>query len=452
MKMGDMWRGVWNFVSRDAWNLDSSNARRHGVLARIVRVVHLLYRGYLDDDLTIHATSLTYCTLTSLVPILAVVLALMRGFGMGDDMLTGILEKPWYAQLPTGMQDFVRTILDIVTRTNFFALGWIALIIFIMTAVFLLSNIERSFNRVWGVDKERNIFRQITNYTCVLVFVPLLIGCVVAVRTNLVIQTIKAGQWTVPVGTWGAYAFSFLALWAAIFFLFMFVPNTQVRFSPAAWASLVTTVVFAGWMHVFTVMQVGVAKYNYIYGAFAAIPIFLFWLYITWVIWLLGAEFAFALQYSDTYQLEHAAESASMRSRVLLSVLVVHEAARAMREGGDFHADELAKRHTIPTRLVHAVVRQLCELNILAKLEGADKTATFVLRRTPDVLKLGEVLQALLRGAPDELELTSALTADPVVAGVLERLDDGLAEGFGETTVADLLADAPEDGAAPEKA
>ena len=224
---------VWRFVARDAWNPESSDARKHGVLARTVRVGHLLYKGYMDDDLTIHATSLTYGTLTSLVPILAVAIAVMRGFGMGDDMLSGMLEKPWYQELPEGMQTMLAQILRIVTETNFFALGWIGLIIFILTAVFLLSNVERSFNRVWGVDKERNIFRQITNYTCVLVFVPLLIGVVVAVRANLVIQTIRAGDLTVPVGTWGGYAFSFLALWAAIFFLFMFVPNTRVRFSAA---------------------------------------------------------------------------------------------------------------------------------------------------------------------------------------------------------------------------
>lgn len=429
-----------SFVMRDAWNLDSTDAKQHGLLARTVRVGHLLYKGYMDDDLTIHATSLTYGTLTSLVPILAVAIAVMRGFGMGNEMISGMLEKPWYQELPEGMQTMLAQILKIVTETNFFALGWIGLIIFILTAVFLLSNVERSFNRVWGVDKERNIFRQITNYTCVLVFVPLLIGVVVAVRANLVIQTIKAGGFDVPVGTWGGYVFSFLALWAAIFFLFMFVPNTRVRFSSAAWASLVTTVVFVGWMRIFTVMQVGVAKYNYIYGAFAAIPIFMFWLYITWVIWLLGAEFAFALQYSDTYQLERSADTASMRARLLLSLMVLRDAARAMRDGtGDFDADAFARRNTVPTRLVHAVVKQLGEHGLLAKLDDRKKSSVFVLRRTPDSLYLRDVVKALVRGVPDELELTQKLVQGGAMESSLAALESGIEQGFGDCTLADLV-------------
>ena len=430
---------VRSFVVRDAWNPESNDARKHGVLARTVRVGHLLYKGYMDDDLTIHATSLTYGTLTSLVPILAVAIAVMRGFGMGNEMISGMLEKPWYQSLPEGMQTMLAQILKIVTETNFFALGWIGLIIFILTAVFLLSNVERSFNRVWGVEKERNIFRQITNYTCVLVFVPLLIGLVVAVRANLVIQTIRAGGLTVPVGTWGGYIFSFLALWAAIFLLFMFVPNTRVQFSAAAWASLATTVVFVGWMRVFTAMQVGVAKYNYIYGAFAAIPIFMFWLYITWVIWLLGAEFAFALQYSDTYRMERSADSASMRARILLALLAMREAARAMRGGGaDFDADAFASKYTVPTRLVHAVIKQLQELSYFAKLDDREKGASFVLKRTPDALPVKDVVAALLRGAPDEMELTGRLLGEGAMGGVMKDLEAGLEKGFGDTTVADL--------------
>jgi len=433
---------IQSFVLRDAWNPDSHDARQHGLLARTVRVGHLLYRGYLEDDLIIHATSLTYGTLTSLVPILAVAIAVMRGFGMGDDILSGILEKPWYRELPEGMQTMLSQILKIVTETNFFALGWIGLIIFILTAVFLLSNVERSFNRVWGVDKERNIFRQITNYTCVLVFVPLLIGVVVAVRASLVIQTIRAGGVDVPVGTWGGYLFSFVALWAAIFFLFMFVPNTRVRFSSASWASLVTTAVFLGWMRVFTVMQVGVAKYNYIYGAFAAIPIFMFWLYITWVIWLLGAEFAFALQYSDTYQLERSADTASVRARLLLALMVLREAARAMKPGAeDFDAEDFAKRHTVPTRLLHAVVKQLQERGFLAKLDDRRKSAAYVLKRAPDMLPLGEVVKELVRGAPDELELTGQLLRDAGMEGVLASLEGGMSAGFAGRTLADLAAE-----------
>ena len=144
--------------------------------ARIIRVGHLLFRGYSDDDLAIHASSLTFVTLASLVPILAVGFALAKGFGMGVDQLAAVTDMEWFAQMPPQWQEFVQKILDIVNTTNFSALGWIGLVFFVFTAVLLLANVEKSFNRVWGVDKNRSLLRQVANYTSVLVFVPLLIG------------------------------------------------------------------------------------------------------------------------------------------------------------------------------------------------------------------------------------------------------------------------------------
>ena len=430
MKVSELWNRVQTFVLRDAWM--PAGSEEHGMLARTVRVGHHLYKGYRGDDLTVHATSLTFGTLTSLVPILAVAIAVMRGFGMGNDAIEGVMTRPWYQELPEGLQTFIGQILGIVTNTNFFALGWIGLIIFILTAVFLLANVERSFNRVWGVEQDRDILSQVRNYTCVLVLVPLLIGMVVGVRARVAIQAWRAGA--VDVSQWGAQLVTFAAMWTAVFCLFMFVPNTRVRFRPALWSSALTTAVFLGWMKLFTVMQIGVAKYNYIYGAFAAIPIFMFWLYVTWVILLLGAEFTFALQNADTYEMEGA--EAGMRARVLLAVLVLRETAAAVARGGEFDADGFSRRRTVPIRLLNATIYELCKLNFLVKVaEGDDR---YVLKRSAESLRIAEAVRAVVRGAA-AVDYGDALAAEQGLSEVSAKFAAGMEEAFGDATLASLL-------------
>jgi len=266
------------FVMRDVWNLPGSEKGSMSFVARLVRVGHLLFRGYVDDDLTIHASSLTFVTLTSLVPILAVGFALVRGLGMGEEQLAKVAEMEWIEQMPEQFQVFVQQVLDIVNTTNFSALGGVGLAFFVLTAVLVLANVEKSFNRVWGVDKSRSLLRQITNYTSVLVLVPLLIGVAGGLKAQI---AISEKFFAVDVNAWVQNLLSFAILWLAVAFLYVFVPNTRVRLRPAAVSSLITTLIFLGWMKMFMVMQTRVARYNLIYGAFAAVPVFLFWMYVT---------------------------------------------------------------------------------------------------------------------------------------------------------------------------
>jgi membrane protein len=199
------------------------------------------FRGYVDDDLTIHATSLTFVTLTSLVPILAVGFALVKGFGMGDDQLAKLAQMEWIEQMPEQFQVFVDQVLEMVNTTNFSALGGVGLAFFVLTAVLVLANVEKSFNRVWGVDKSRSLLRQITNYTSVLVLVPLLIGVAGGLKAQI---AISEKFFAVDVNAWVQNLLSFAILWLAVAFLYVFVPNTRVRLRPAAVSSLITTLSF----------------------------------------------------------------------------------------------------------------------------------------------------------------------------------------------------------------
>ena len=404
--------------------------------ARIIRVGHLLFRGYSDDDLAIHASSLTFVTLASLVPILAVGFALAKGFGMGVDQLAAVTDMEWFAQMPPQWQEFVQKILDIVNTTNFSALGWIGLVFFVFTAVLLLANVEKSFNRVWGVDKNRSLLRQVANYTSVLVFVPLLIGLAGALKAQIAINRTFFG---IDANAWVQNLASFGILWLAIGFLYVFVPNTRVRRRPAFLSSLLTTLVFLGWMRMFTVLQIGVTNYNYIYGAFAAVPVFMLWMYVTWVILLFGVEFTFALQNSDTYQMESAADTASARARILVALLVLRRAGRAMDGGkGIFDAADFARHNKAPIRLIYSVVALLARRGYLAQVASRD--AGYVLMRAPESIRIRELVAELIREGGGHAELEQALTTDGALRDTLARIDAGFRQACGDLTLADMVA------------
>jgi membrane protein len=431
---------VREFVLRDVWNLPGSEKGSMGILARFVRVGHLLFRGYIDDDLTIHASSLTFVTLSSLVPILAVGFALVKGFGMGPEQLASAIDKmEWIGEMPEEFQEFVQGIVTIVNNTNFFALGWIGLAFFVLTAVLVLANVEKSFNRVWGVDKNRSILRQISNYTSVLVLVPLLIGVAGGLRAQIAVAEKYFGA---DANVWLQNLASFATMWLAVGFLYVFVPNTRVRFRPAFISSLITTLVFLGWMQVFAVMQVGVVRYNYIYGAFAAVPVFMFWMYVTWVILLLGAELTFAMQNSDTFQLESGADSASMRSRILVALMILRQAARAMEHGrGEFDAAEFARTNKAPIRLINSVVGTLVEKGYLAQVASRD--AGYVLMRAPDTIRIRALVGEMISDGGGHPEVEESLMLDAPLKETLAKIESSLAQGFGDMTLGDMVATAP---------
>ena len=426
---------IRNFALRAIGALPGDD-RGGSLLARLIRVGHLLFRGYADDDLTIHASSLTFVTLTSLVPILAVGFALVKGFGFGADQLATVEQMEWFLQMPAQWQEFVQKILDIVNTTNFAALGWIGLAFFVLTAVLLLANVEKSFNRVWGVDKNRSLLRQIANYTSVLVLVPVLIGLVGALKAQV---AINRKILDVDVNAWAQNLASFGILWLVIGFLYVFVPNTRVRLRSALVSSLLTTVVFLGWMQMFTVMQTGVVNYNRIYGAFAAVPVFMLWMYVTWVILLLGAEFTFALQNSDTYQLESAADTASMRSRILVALMVLRRAGRAMAgEREMFDAAAFARQVKAPIRLINAVVATLAKRGYLAQVASRD--AGYVLMRAPETIRIRDVVAELMHEGGGHAEIEGVLMLDAPLKETMAKIEKGVAQGFGDLTLADMVA------------
>ncbi len=274
MKANQSWQRFKQFVTEDVWEIDvTSLSARRSLPIRLLRVGQIVFRGFQEDDLPVHASALTFVTLMSLVPMLAVAFALLKGFGFGQERVQVLLG--WTEAMPAEFQAFIQQVLDIVSTTNFAAMGWVGLGFVIFTAILVLGSVEITFDRIWGVTRSRNVVRKVANYVSILVLVPVLIGIAGTLETTLhgavpfMPQAVGSAVRSIMRLT------TLFTTWLAFFCLYMFLPNTRVRVLPAIISSLAGAIVWVIWQRAFITLQLGVARYNAIYGTFASVPIFL---------------------------------------------------------------------------------------------------------------------------------------------------------------------------------
>lgn len=436
---------VKRFITEDIWDIDLSSisrVRRIGI--NTVRVLHLVLKGYWANDCPVHASALTYTTLISIVPVLALALSILRGFGAAGQAEQEIMNAA--AAMPEQFQIFVRDILNYVHNTNFSALGGLGLAFLLVTVVMVLSQVETSFNRVWGVQVPRTILRRFSEYLSVLVVVPVLMVAATTINATLSSESVIQA---IEIRYSAAAAFylrllkltPFIATWIAFSFLYKFMPNTRVRPGSALISGIIGGSLWIAWQWVYITFQIGMKNYNAIYATFATVLIFLLWLNISWQIILLGAEIGFGLQNHSTFAIEMRSHTASMKARISLAIAILAQAASAMIEGvTSFCIPAFAQEHGVPVRLLNEVVNELVKTGFLAPIWDPQGPGNFVLLRAPDKVRINEVIDALLNSgaSPQSLGLNSLQT--PVLEAIA-RIETSFHRGL-DQTLADIQSQA----------
>lgn len=432
---------AWRFVSEDIWDVELSSLsrmRRFGVNA--IRVIHLVFRGFVENECPLHASALTYSSLMAIVPILALALALLRGLGAADKLEMKILEA--VTTMPAQFQEIVNQILGYVRNTNFTTLGGVGLALLIWIVIDVLGRVEMSFNRVWGVAVSRSLLRKVSDYLSILMVVPVLIIAATTLNATLTSPVIihLVQEWLGPAQIIYSRLLSltpFLVTCAAFIFLYKYMPNTRVNALPAVISGLAGGSLWIGWQWIYITLQIGISHYNAIYATLASIPIFLFWLYISWQIVLLGAEIGFALQNYATYKMEQRAHGASTRSRIMLALSIMSNAAQSMMINvPHFRVSAYARGHRIPVRLINEVVDQLVEANLLAEVAACD--GSYVLLKVPDSIRVTDVINVMIQSgaSPQSLGLDRL---NPAIRQVLGKEETGAAEALKDFSITDLL-------------
>jgi membrane protein len=265
-----------------------------------------------------------------------------------------------------------------VENTRFGKLGLVSLAFLFWAVIKSVSKVEHTFNHIWGVTKHRPFLRKLCDYFFVLALIP--VAFLVATSATAMLSspaiTERLQEWVGPLYVLYKHLIrlSGLVLVGLSFsFLYLFMPNTKVKIFPALAAGFVTAVLWYFTQFLYLRMQIGLTKFNAIYGTFAALPFFLAWLYANWTLILFGAEVSFALQHHETFVLEGAVPNAPEAARVALGMVCVHEACKAFYAGtGPWSATDYSREHTVPARLILEVCGVLAEKGILVSVAERD--------------------------------------------------------------------------------
>lgn len=359
----------------DIWGIGKGDVSKiRFLLYSVLKKLLLAIEFTTTKRITSAAAALTYSTLLAIVPIFAVVFGIARGFGYNKYIEEWFREsfssQPQVSEIIIG---FVNSYL-VHTKSGLF-LG-IGLLFMLFTVIMLISNIERTFNDIWQVKKPRSMFRTITDYTSMLLLMPVVI--VITSGISIFFATIfKQIEDTMVIGSLAQFFLQLLpyVLMSGVFIaLYLFMPNTKVKLSCALVPGILAGVAMQGLQLFYIHSQIWVSSYNAIYGSFAALPLFMLWIQISWLICLFGAELCYASQNMDDYAFKAKTEDLSHRYNMLLSLVLASRICRNFSEGGKpLSALKLKLATGIPIRIVNDLLYQLVQINILTEIPGGDK-------------------------------------------------------------------------------
>lgn len=311
---------IWNYVSSGVWS-----DRRQNWGVSVVKTVNLSVRSFMNANLQSQACAMTYRTLLAVVPAMALLFAIGRGFNIQNMLVEELIHIfPAQSSAIHASTAFVDNYLSQTSEGLFVGVGVVFLL---WTLISLLMNVEDTFNLVWGVKEGRGIWRKITDYTAMLIILPVLLICSggITLLVSNTLQTLLHWEFMTPLISGIMEVASWILTWLFFTLAYVVIPNTRVRFLNALPAGGIAAAGFLVLQWLFVTGQLYVSRYNAIYGSFSFLPLLLIWLQLVWVITLAGAVICYSSQ--NIFQFNFANEvskiSLSYRRRVVLAIAAV---------------------------------------------------------------------------------------------------------------------------------
>ncbi len=376
--MGRSWNLIqktMDFIKEDIWRIRRTKlSPGKSFFLNLLRVLLLSIRGFDEDKCQLRASALTFYSLVSIVPVAAMAFGIAKGFGFEK-----ILEEQLRSKL-AGQEEILANIIQfsnaLLANTKGGLIAGIGVVVLFWAVIKMLSNIEYSFNDIWGIKEKRPLGRMFSDYLSLMLVCPVILiisgGMTVFLTTqvNLIIEKFSILGSLAPMILFWLKLLPYTLIWGLFTFLYIFMPNTKVNFTSALIAGIIagTTFQIVEWIYI--TFQIGVVQYNAIYGSFAALPLFLAWLQLSWLIVLYGAELSFAYQNVDTYEYEPDALLVSHRLKTLLSLQIAHHLIQKFTKGEKpLTAHEISYQLDIPIRFVNEIIFELIKSNILSTVE-----------------------------------------------------------------------------------
>jgi membrane protein len=406
---------IIHFVTVDIWRIQQRDfSRAKWFLIRQLRFLIVAVRGLAEDKIQLRASALTFNTLLAVVPLAAVIFGIAKGFGFEKALERYLIENlQMHAEVITRVIEFSRSLLEnakggVIAGIGFVVLFW--------AIIRVLANIERSFNDIWGIGRSRSLLRKISDYLAFMLICPFLLvmsstmTVVISAQVRLIVSKVALLGVLSPAIALGVKFIPLIILWILFTFIYIFMPNTRVKLRFAAVAGFITAVLFQFFQLVYINSQILIAKYNAIYGSFAALPLFLIWLQMSWLIVLLGAELSFAGQNVEMYKFEQQYQKVSYSFTKLLSLRIAHVLVQNFsRAQGPWGESQIARALEIPIRLAREILHDLRAAGVVSQVSLDDeRIVAYQPARNPEEITVQYVIDALERRGIDDIPVAES--------------------------------------------
>lgn len=381
---------LWQYATVGVWH-----DRRNTLTVRLIKTISLTIKSFLNTDLQSTACALTYRLLLALVPALALIFAIGRGFGF-QNLLESQLFNYFPSQrkaLETALQ-FVDNYLAQASEGLFVGVG---IVVLLWTLISLISAVEDAFNQIWGVKHGRTLWRKITDYTAIFLILPVLMVCGSGLTAFMSTSVENLLPFMSPIVAACLDLASVLLIWLFFTGVYMLIPNAKVKFKNALPAGIMAGIAYQVLQWLFVGGQIYVSKYNAIYGGFAFLPLLLIWLQLVWLFTLSGALICYAAQSITDYALENDVYGISFNYKTRIGVGILAVIAKRYQKGlSPLTAVNLQRTFNIPLRLISLLLQEMEDLRLVNRVIPANnpELVAFQPARDFSTLTVGEVLIA----------------------------------------------------------
>lgn len=438
-----MFRKIIKFITEDIWAL---RLRDHNPVTafflRQLRVLLMAFRGFRMNRIQLRASALTYYTTLSVVPIVAMIFGVAKGFGFQSRLEAEIREKFAGRQEMHEVLDYIITFAqNMLSHINGGFIAGVGVVLLFWSVMSVLGNIERSFNAIWRIKKSRPFVRKFSDYLSMMLIAPILLflsSSITVYISEYVTHSASFLQYLGPLVKIMVKLIPYTLIFLLFTLLYVVMPNTKVSFKNGLYAGLIAGTIFQLTQWAYIHFQVGISKYGAIYGSFAALPLFLLWLQLSWLIVLFGAEISFAYQNIGQYELDSEVNINPQNKR-LLTFLIIHLIVKRFSDGQvPLASEEIGNELSIPIRLVRDILFDLTESGLILETSTeSPKVRAYVPALDIGKLTVSYVIEQLeTRG--DDMPITEETEVFRDFTGIQEELLQSMRKSGANRLIRDI--------------
>jgi membrane protein len=414
---------IKSIFTKEYWDLknDEGTPLRRFIIKQL-RIMSLAIKGFSEDRVQVRASALTYYTLLSIVPIAAMVFGIAKAFGFDVRLRTTITES---FESQEKVSEYILAFAEkYIENIRGGVIASIGVIILLWTVMRLLSNIELSFNDIWQIKKSRAMSRKMSDYVSLVIIGPVLIAASFSINIFLKQQVASSTEafpllgYIGPILSFILSVIPYVFVWLVFMLVYIIMPNTRVKAGSALIGGIVGGTLFQLFQLLYINFQSNLFNYGELYGSFAALPLFLVWMQISWLIVLFGAEIAFANQNIGHYEAESESYKISHHMKASVTLLIVRQIAITFRQSEPpLTSDDIANKLDLPVRLVRDILYELSDVGIVSETVTQNvKQHAYQPGTETDKLTVNYVLEHLARRGQDSISTDNVKDMNKMVA------------------------------------